>query len=113
MARISIVKGEDRKENIARAIKLIENDIEKAIKSKKAKQLFIKINAIDFNLPLACTHIDALDSVLNIFHGKFDEIVVGDNTFVFGKYKGVPSRKILEKFHKVKFLNLPEFGQKN
>ena len=113
MPRISIVKGENRKENIASAIKLIENDIEKAIKSKKLKQLFIKINAIDSSFPLACTHADALEIVLNIFHDKFDEIVVGDNTFVFGKYKGGPYRKMLERFPKVRFSDLTDFETAN
>ena len=34
MSRISVVKGNNRKENIAKAIKLIEKDINKSIKNK-------------------------------------------------------------------------------
>lgn len=113
MSKISIVKGEDRKENITRAIKLIENDINKAIKNKKAKQLFIKINAIDSNFHLAGTHIGALDAVLNIFYDRFDNIIVGDNSFVFTKNKGGPYRGILNKYPKVQLSDLTEFESEN
>ncbi len=113
MPKISIVKGEDRKENIKKAISLIEDDINKTIKNKKIKQLFIKINAIDSNFPLACTHIDALDAVLSIFYGKFDEIIVGDNSFVFTKEKGGLYRRILNKFPEVKLSDLTEFETEN
>src|SRR3989338_2540926 len=113
MTKISIVKGNNRKENIARAIKLIEKDIEEAIKKKKSKKLFIKVNAIDTKLPLACTHIDALDSVLSIFYSKFEEIIVGDNSFAFIKNNGVPYKKLSGKFPKVKFSGLTEFQTEN
>ena len=113
MSKISIVKGENRKENIIRAIKLIEDEIEKAIKDKKSKQLFIKINAIDSNFPLACTHIDALDAVLSIFYDRFDEIIIGDNSFVFTKNKGGPYREILNRYPNVKLSDLNEFETKN
>ncbi len=109
MSKISIVKGEDRKENIKKAIFLIEKDIDKAIKTKKSKKLFIKINAIDSNFPLACTHIEALEAVLDIFYKKFKEIIVGDNTFVFTRYKGEPYKNILKKFPKIKLSDLTEF----
>src|SRR3989344_2849053 len=87
ISKVSIVKGEDRKENIINAISLIKADIAETIKTKKSKQLFIKINAIDSNFPLACTHIDAIDAVLSIFYDRFDEIILGDNSFVFRSNK--------------------------
>ena len=107
--KISIVNGENRKENITKSITLIQGDIDRAIKHKKSNQLFIKINAIDSNFPLACTHIDALDSVLSVFYDKFDEVIVGDNSFVFTKDKGGPYRKILNKYSNVKLSDLTEF----
>lgn len=109
MQKVSIVKGKDRKENIKRAINLIGKDIERAIKNKKSKKLFVKINAIDVKLPLACTHIDALDAVLSIFYEKFEEIIVGDNSFAFTKNNGLPYSKLSGKFPKVKFSDLTEF----
>ena len=113
MSKISIVNGDNRARNIAAAIKLIKGDIEKAIRNKKSKQLFIKINAIDTNFPLACTHVDALDSVLNIFYNKFNNVIVGDNTFVFGKNKGGIYRQILKRYPKIKLSDLTEFETEN
>lgn len=113
MSKVSIVKGEDRKENIARAVRLIEKDIEKAIRNKKMNKLFIKINAIDIKLPLACTHPEALEAVLDIFYNKFNEIVIGDNSFAFEKEKGGYYRKLLDKFPEIKFSDLTEFGEED
>ena len=109
MPRISIVKGKNRKENIKIAVNLIWKDIEKAIKAKKSDKLFIKINAIDVKLPLACTHPEALETVLDIFYNKFDEIIVGDNSFVFERLKGIYYKGVLKKFPKIKFSDLTEF----
>ena len=113
ISKVSIVKGEDRKENIINAISLIKADIAETIKTKKSKKLFIKINAIDSNFPLACTHIDALEAVLSIFYSKFNEIIVGDNTFVFTKYKGGIYKNILKKFPKIILSDLTEFESDN
>ncbi|MBI2046982.1 DUF362 domain-containing protein [Candidatus Pacearchaeota archaeon] len=107
--KISIAKGESRKENIKKAVRLIEKDIEKAIKSKKSKRLFIKVNAIDTNFPLACTHPDALEVVLEIFCPKFNEVIVGDNSFAFTQYGGEYYKQALNRFPKVRFSDLAEF----
>lgn len=111
--KVSVVKGEDRRENIILAVKPLIKDIEKAIKNKKSKQLFIKINAIDPNFPIACTNIEALDAVLSIFYSNFDEIIVGDNSFVFIKNKGGPYRAILNKYPNIKLTDLTEFETEN
>src|SRR3989338_348607 len=116
MPKISIVKGENRKENIKNSISFIEKDIINAIKTKKSEKLFIKINAIDTNFPLACTNIDALEVVLDVFYkrfNKFNEIIVGDNTFIFSKYDGGYYKNILKKFPKVKLSDLTEFESEN
>ena len=111
MQKISIVKGNERKENIKKAISLIEDDIEKAIQNKrgKSKMLFIKVNAIDINFPLACTHPDALEAVLGIFHNKFKEVIVGDNSFAFSQYGGEYYRQASSRFSNVRLSDLAEF----
>lgn len=115
--KLSIIKGENRKDNIKQSLELIFPDIKKTIKNKKSDILFIKINAIDFKYPLACTHIGALDSVLEFFYDKFNDkfkkIIVGDNTFVFTKYKGGPYRTLLKKYPKIKLSDLTEFESEN
>lgn len=113
MLKISIVKGEDRKENIKKAILLVEGDINRAIKNKKSDTLFIKINAIDSNFPLACTNMNAIEAVLELFYLKFKKIIVGDNSFVFIKDKGMFYREILNKFPKVEFSDLTKFDSED
>lgn len=113
MTKLSVVKGENRKENIVFAVESIISEIDRAIKNKKSKQLFIKINAVDSNFPVACTNIDALDAVLSIFYKKFDDIIVGDNSFVFIKNKGGLYRKILDKYPNIKLSDLTEFETEN
>ena len=115
MQKISIVKGNDRKENIKKAIMLIGEDIEKAIQNKrgKSKMLFIKVNAIDINFPLACTHPDALEAVLEIFHNKFDEVIVGDNSFAFSQYGGEYYRQASSRFPNVRLSDLAEFDSES
>ncbi len=107
--KIAVVKGGNRKENITKALRLIEEDIAEAVKAKKSKRLFVKINAIDSAFPAACTHIDALHALLRFFYGSFNEIVVGDNSFVFSKNKGGPYRTVLHSFPKVVLSDLSEF----
>ena len=61
-ATVSLVKGNDRREIIHQALKLIENDVWAAVDGKK--RVLIKPNmAVDKN-PLAITHADAVRAVL-------------------------------------------------
>ncbi len=110
--KVSLVKGENRKENITKALGLIEKDIEKAVKEKNSDILFIKINAIDIKFPLACTHPDALETVLELFHDRFDRTIVGDNSYSFFHSTSHPYLYLKEKFEKIEFSGLTEFGSK-
>lgn len=109
-SRLAIVKGDERKINISRAIKAIKNNIMLSIKQKKIDQLFIKINVVAHNFPRACTHPDALDAVLHMFYDKFENIIIGDNTIPRG---GGIYQKILKKYPKIIFSNLTEFETEN
>jgi len=109
MNKISVAKGKERKENIKKSISLIEGDIKEAIKKKKSDTLFIKVNALDTNFPLACTHPDALESVVEYFYDRFKKIIIGDNSFAFIKNKGGPYKTISKKFPKIQLSDLSEF----
>jgi len=85
MAAVAVVRGEDRKHNLERALELNRKEIEDAIAKKGSKKLFIKVNAIDPNFPGACTHPEALEVVLDRFHERFEEVIVGDNTQAFSR----------------------------
>ncbi len=112
VSKVAIVKGDNRKENIAKVLNLIEDDIENAIKRKKSDTLFIKINTIDDKYPLACTHPEALEAVVEYFYDKFERIIAGDNSYVFSQKVKHPYIHLKEKFKKIEFSDLTEFGSK-
>jgi uncharacterized protein (DUF362 family) len=61
-APVSLVKGNDRREIIHQALRLIEDDVRAAVDRKK--RVLIKPNMAVDNNPLAVTHVDAVRAVL-------------------------------------------------
>lgn len=102
------MRGVDRKRNLFNVLNLMGNEIDKKISSPD--QLFIKVNTIDSNFPLACTHYKAIEAVIEYFRGKFDRIIIGDNSFAFMKgkkeFEKLNYQKIQEKFKDVVFSDL-------
>ncbi|MFQ6135838.1 MAG: DUF362 domain-containing protein [Candidatus Hydrothermarchaeales archaeon] len=113
MPRVAMVKGGDRRSNLRRALKLLEKDIDSSIDRKNSSKLFIKINAIDINFPLACTDPAALDVILEHFRDRFEDIIVGDNSFAFSRMGDDNIyTPLAEKFDDLKFSDLTDFGSK-
>ncbi len=113
MTKLAIVKGDERLKNIDKVLSLMNDDIDDAIREKGSDSLFIKINAIDPNFPLAVTRPETLEAVIKFFYDKFDRIVVGDNSFVFKKYMATNIYAWLPKeYEKVELTNLTNFGSK-
>lgn len=108
MAAVSIAKGEDRKGNIRAVIGMMEKDIEKSIREKGNKTLFIKVNSLDSSVPKACTHPEALEAVLEYFYDRFERIIVGDNSACFMSGPNIYAG-LKEKFEKIMFSSLKEF----
>ncbi len=67
MAKVSMVKGADRRENIRRSLDLIANEIIEAIGNR---QVIIKPNFVSTSIELAATHADHIRGILD-FLGKF------------------------------------------
>ncbi|HSA95144.1 MAG TPA: DUF362 domain-containing protein [Acidobacteriota bacterium] len=73
-ARLSLVRGEDRRDIIFKALRLVEDDVWAAIEPKKS--VLIKPNmAVDKN-PLAITHVDAVRGVLDFLKPRCRKPVV-------------------------------------
>lgn len=70
MAKISFIRSDDRKYNIARALSLIKSEIISGIKN--AKNIVVKPNCVVTDFQLAATHVDALDAVFEFIspHAK-------------------------------------------
>ena len=113
MEKLAIVKGDNRIKNLNKVLSLMDNAIDKLIKKKASGSLFIKVNAIDTNFPLAVTRPEAAETVIKFFYDKFDRIIVGDNSFVFKKYMDSNIYSHLPKiFEKVELSDLTNFGSK-
>jgi uncharacterized protein (DUF362 family) len=110
--RLSLVRGQDRREIVYRSLELIEDDVRAAIDRKK--RVLIKPNmAVDRN-PLAVTHVDAIRAVLEFLRPRCRKpIVVAEsgvlNTGDGFRNNGYPA---LEKEYGVKLVDLnadPDF----
>lgn len=76
-ARVSVVKGHDRREIVYRSLKMFEDEI---LGSIRDKTVLVKPNVVVSNNPLAATHVDALRAVLDFLapHCK-KQIIIGES----------------------------------
>ncbi len=76
-ARVSLVKGNDRRKIVYQSLKMIEDEVLGSIGNKK---ILIKPNVVVSNNPLAITHVDALRAILDFLapHCK-KQIIIGES----------------------------------
>jgi len=65
MTRVALVKGDDRKSNIRKALELIADDIE-----LKRRRPVIKVNFVSTYLPLCATHVDATRALVEFLKDR-------------------------------------------
>jgi len=112
MSKIAVVKGSDRKDNILKALKMLEADVNGSIVRKGKDTLFIKVNALDLSIPLCSTHPDALEAVVSFFDSKFKRIIIGDSSLSFSsKVNAYSNIKTL--YPKVEFTDLSNIGSRD
>jgi len=107
-ARVSIVKGNDRREIVYQALKNIEDEVVASIGGKK--RVLIKPNFVVTTRDLCATHVDAIRGILDFLKPHFKgQIIVGESTISrggtfegFQNYGYMP----LEKEYGVKLLDL-------
>ncbi|MDP2998584.1 MAG: DUF362 domain-containing protein [Bryobacterales bacterium] len=104
---VALIKGNDRRENIFKSLKLIENQVFGAIGNK---QILIKPNFVQTSKQLAATHADAIRGILEFLRPHYKrEILIGEaaagkeGTLAGYKNYGYPA---LEKEYKVKLVDL-------
>lgn len=71
MSKVGLIKGNNRYQNIIRALKLIEPDIKKNIKEKHS--IVIKPNFVSTTIQLAATHVDVVRAVLDFLKPLTDQ----------------------------------------
>lgn len=107
IARVALVKGNDRREITYQALKKIEDDV---ISSIGNKRILIKPNFVTTNRPLCATHVDAVRGILDFLepHHK-GQITIGESTaFGGGTFDGFKNYQYLplEKEYNVKLVDL-------
>ncbi len=94
--RVSVVHGEDRKENIIRALSLIEADLEKL---RNARQILIKPNLVALKPDFANTHVEAIEGVIEFVRSMNQKagITIGESSAT-AFYRGLPTTRVFEDF---------------
>lgn len=105
MPAVSLIKGEDRRDNIKRSLEIISDEIKKGIGSR---QVIIKPNFVSTSNPLASSHVDQIRGILDFlrdfYKGKviIAEAACGDT---MGAYKNFDYFS-LRKEYDVKLIDL-------
>ena len=105
-SRVALVRGANRRENIFRALTLIEDDVRAALDRKK--RILIKPNmAVDKN-PLAITHVDAVRAVLEFLKPRCTKPIIVAESGVLNTADGFKNNGYygLEKEYGVKVIDL-------
>ena len=111
---VSLVRGEDRRKNVAEALSLVEDQILPVLRRKK--YVVVKPNLVSTIQQLATTHTDAVHGILDFLGPRFKGPVViaessAGNTFTayeqFGYGKIAPERRDRE----VRLVDLNDEGR--
>ncbi len=104
-ARVSLIKGGDRKQVIFDSLKRIEDEVFAGI---EGKTVLIKPNMAVSKNPLAVTHVDAVRAVLEFLRPRYQKPVIIGESGVFNTLEGYRNNgyEALEKEYKVRLVDL-------
>lgn len=93
---VSLVKGNNRKENIKKSLEIIKKDLTKL---KTAKKILIKPNLTALKPAFANTNVEAIEAVIEFIQSNFKdkEIFIGESSAT-AFYNGLPTIKVFEDF---------------
>jgi uncharacterized protein (DUF362 family) len=78
MPRVALVKGDDRRGNIRKALELIAGDI-----NLQGRRPVIKVNFVSTYVPLAATHVDAARAVVEFLKDRGEkDIAIGEGATI-------------------------------
>lgn len=106
-ARVSLIKGNDRREIVYKALKGIEDEV---LGSIGGKRILIKPNFVSTSKELCATHVDAVRGILDFLQPHYKkQIIVGESTAskagTFDGYKNY-GYQALENEYNVKLVDL-------
>ncbi len=77
-ARVALTAGEHRGDAVLAALRMIEDDIRRAMRNKR--RVLLKPNMVCIHTPLACSHAECLEAVLDFLSPMVKEdIILGDS----------------------------------
>lgn len=93
---VSLVKGNNRKENIKKCLELIKKDLDNII---NAKNILIKPNLTAIKPAFANTNVEAIEAVIEFLQTNFKnrEIFIGESSAT-AFYNKLPTTKVFEDF---------------
>jgi uncharacterized protein (DUF362 family) len=106
--KVALTTGDQRTDNIVRALKSLEKDIAAAIGKRR---VVIKPNLVTANVPLACSHADAIAGILDFLKGidKLEGTIIAEssasNTQQGFQFNGYP--RLADKY-KVQLVDLDQ-----
>ena len=107
-ARVSLVKGNDRRDIVYQSLKMIEDEVLASISNKK---ILIKPNMVVTNNPLSATHVDAVRAILDFLKPHYKEqIIIGESVVWKRTFDGYQNYGYLalEKEYNVRLVDLNE-----
>ncbi len=109
---VSIIKGNDARDNTFNALKKIEDEIMTSLEGKK--RILIKPNFVVVNNPLCATSVDSVRGILDFIKPRFKgQIIVGEATMSGGRTTGQTSATTFTGFKNYGYLPLEkEYGIK-
>ncbi len=94
--KASIIKGDNRKDNIRKCLDLIRDDLEPV---KEAKNILIKPNLVALKPAFANTHVEAIETVIEFIREIAPDtpITVGESS-ASAFYMGLPTTSVFEDY---------------
>lgn len=94
--KVSLITGDNRKENITKCLSLISEDLEPI---KTAKNILIKPNLVAIRPEISNTHVEAVEAVIEFIRNIAPDIpiTVGEGA-ASAFYKGLPTSKMFEDY---------------
>ena len=77
MSTVSLVKGNDRKKNILKALELIRDDIKNSLKNKE--RILIKPNFVSTNIPLCATNVKCVEAIIEFMQDFEKPIIIAES----------------------------------
>ena len=94
--KVSLIKGDDRKENIKKCLSLIKEDL---VPIKTAKNILIKPNLVALKPDFANTSVEAVEAMIEFIRELAPEtpITVGESS-ASAFYRGIPTTQVFEDY---------------